>query len=276
MMSRIIITISILLVFCIGFIRCSKDEVDDSPETTGRDIPVAWKMGEAADAEDVMLTTSDDIRIAARYRPAAGNAEKVPVFICIPMATRTKSDYDEFTERLSEIGVASLALDLRGHGDSRMDGRIRFSRFTEKEWNDCIRDIYAAIGWLAAKDEIDSRLVGILGASVGANLAIKAGTKPEIRLIVALSPGEDFRGVNITEDVQKISNKPVYVAASDGDEYSFEAANKMAMVMDELVFVKIIEDSSHHGTEMLRIPFFTEDLIRWIKDTLNEIIQSNL
>ena len=162
---------ALILVFlfgCGGKANTAADQENSPPANEGRDIPVAWKIGEAAPIEDVSFTTSDGIEIAASYRPAAGEPSgKVPGLICIPMLSRTRSDYDDFTKLLSEIGIASIAIDVRGHGDSTMDGRIRFSRFTEKDWNECTKDVNAAMGWLRKRGDVDERYIGVIGASIG-------------------------------------------------------------------------------------------------------------
>jgi dienelactone hydrolase len=255
----------------------AESDADPNDPNSGKNVPEAWKVGKAASTEEVMLKTSDGIQLAANFRPAAeGSSGKVPAFICIPMLSRTKSDYDSFTELLSEVGIASLAIDVRGHGESTMGGKIRFRSFNEKQWNECLKDVNAAIGWLKSRPEVDQRYIGLIGASIGANFALKAGNRDDIRLVIALSPGLDYKGVKIEEDAAKIGPKAVYIICTDGDAVAKEAADKLSQIMNPATEVKIIENEKSHGTEMFRIPFFQEGLIRWITDNIGKLYRGDL
>ncbi|MBU1023694.1 alpha/beta hydrolase, partial [bacterium] len=214
---------------------------------------------------------SDGIEIAGSFRPAAVNKTDAPAMVCVPMLGRTRSDYNLFAKLLSEIGIASLAIDIRGHGDSKMDGKIRYSSFKEKQWNECVNDVNAAIGWLASHKNVDSEFIGLIGASIGANFVLKVGSRREVKLVIALSPGLDYHGVNIEKDAAKIHDKPVYVVATGGDEYSKETVSKLSQIMIKDADIEIIEDQNKHGTDMFRIPAFQEKLIRWISDNFAEL-----
>ncbi len=253
--------------------RTSSDSDSNSQieANEGRGIPESWKIGQAQPIEDVMLTTSDGVKIAASHRPAAGNAVKSPIMICVHMLGKTRQEFKPLTKQLSEIGVASLAIDIRGHGDSKMGGKIRYSSFSDKQWNECVKDVNAAIGWSLSRDDIDGRFLGLIGASIGANFVIKAGSRKEVKIVVALSPGLDYHGVQIEKDAAKIHEKPVFVVVTDGDEYCLETATKLAQVMQKQVEIQILEGRKQHGTDMFRIPAFQEGLIYWIGNNLGEM-----
>ena len=267
----ILITLALVLTGCPN--TASSDSKDKARITAneGRGIPESWKIGEAQPIEDITLTTSDRVKIAGSYRAAAGNAEKAPIMICVHMLGKSRDDFKDLTEQLSSLGIASLAIDIRGHGDSKMGGKIRYSSFSEKQWNECVKDVNAAIGWALRRDDIDGRFLGLLGASIGANLVIKAGSREEVKIVVALSPGLDYHGVQIEKDASKIHEKPVFVVVTDGDKYSFETASKLAQVMQKQVEIQILEGRKQHGTDMFRIPAFQEGLLYWIGNNLGEM-----
>jgi dienelactone hydrolase len=277
-MPRVYLTIIIILVMITGCADKSKAETNqDTLTSEGKNIPQAWKKGEASPIQDIRFTTSDGIEIAGSYRKPAGEAgEKAPGLLLIPMLSRTRKDYDEFSARLSESGFASLAIDIRGHGDSTMDGRIRFGRFTDKEWNDCIKDVNAAFGWLSNCGDVDPDYICVLGASIGANFVLKIGSRSEIAMVVALSPGEDYHGVQVIDDAKKIHEKPVYIIVADGDSYSYESSNKLAQVMDPSVELRVIKNNKKHGTQMFEIPFFQEDLIKWLTEKFTAMKMTDL
>ena len=249
----------------------------DSQTGEGRDIPVAWKLGEAAPVEKVKFGTSDHVEIVGNYRPSAGTSSgKVPGLICVPQLGKTKETYDEFTKHLSEIGIASLAIDVRGHGESTMNGKLRYGSFTPAEWLSCIKDLNAAFGWLSLRPDVDTRHVGFIGASIGANLALIAGARNEVNMIIALSPGLDFHGVKPAEYAGKIHGKPVYVIATAGDKYSADTVSTLSQGMDPKTETKIIDGRSEHGTDMFKIPFFQVELVKWIKEKFDAMVRVEL
>ncbi len=272
----LLLATALLLTGCPA--KTSPDSEVDSPTATneGRGIPESWKIGEAMDIEDVMLKTSDGVEIAASFRPAAGNAEKSPAMVCVHMLGKTRKEYNSLTKQLSEIGIASLAIDIRGHGDSKMGGKIRYSSFSDKQWNECVKDVNAAIGWLISRDNIDKRFLGLIGASIGANFVIKAGSRREVKIVVALSPGLEYHGVQIEKDAAKMHEKPVYVVVTDGDKYAFETATKLAQIMQKQVEIEVIHERDYHGTDMFRIPAFQEGLINWIGNHLGDMVREAL
>jgi hypothetical protein len=95
-------------------------------------------------------------------------------------------------------------------------------------------------------------------------------------MVVALSPGLDYHGVTPKDYAAKIKGKPVYMVATDGDKYSADSVSAIAQAMDPATKVKIIENRKEHGTDMFRIPFFQEELIRWIKDQFDAMVREEL
>jgi len=291
-MRNIYLILAVLLLIAIGCgakssasdgkTGSSSGDADKTVGTTSAgeqasDIPAAWKLGDAAPVEKVKFTTSDGVEIVGNYRPSAGTPpKKVPGLICVPMLGKTKDTYDEFTKHLSEIGIATLAIDVRGHGESTMDGKIRYGSFNPKQWLECTRDLNASLGWMASRPEIDNRHLGFVGASIGANFALIAGARNEVNMVIALSPGLDFHQVKPEGSAAKIHGKPVYVIATAGDKYSADAVSRLSQVMDPKTETKIIKSRGEHGTEMFKIPFFQEELVKWVKEKFDAMVRDEL
>jgi len=257
--------------------QTTQDNTTPPPTTEGRDIPAAWKLGDAAPIEKVKIVTSDKVEIVANFRPSAGAPSyKIPAVVCVPMLGKTKETYDEFTAHLSEIGIASLAIDVRGHGESTMGGTLRYGSFKPKDWQDCIKDINAAFGWLSNRNDIDKRHIGLVGASIGANFVLIIGAREEVSMVVALSPGMDYHGVAPRDAASKIKGKPVYLAATKGDKYSADSVNTLLQSMDPSTTMKIIDNRNEHGTNMFQIPFFQEELIKWMKEKFDAMVRDEL
>jgi hypothetical protein len=69
----------------------------------------------------------------------------------------------------------------------------------------------------------------MVGASIGANLALVAGAKNAgVAAVVALSPGDDFLGVAPAGALGRFASRPVYLIASQDDAYSFATVQHLA------------------------------------------------
>jgi uncharacterized protein len=96
-----------------------------------------------------------------------GNTGRVPTVIICHGAGDFKENYFELAEYLGERGIASLALDMHGHGES---GGTRY--YVEmREW---VPDVRAAIDFLNKHPRIDGARIGAFGLSSGGTAVLEA------------------------------------------------------------------------------------------------------
>jgi pimeloyl-ACP methyl ester carboxylesterase len=80
---------------------------------------------------------------------------------------------------LRPLGFHLLAFDARNHGASERDGHASMKKFSE--------DIRAAVAFLAARRDVDSERLGVLGLSIGGSAAIHAAARePRIRAVITV------------------------------------------------------------------------------------------
>jgi uncharacterized protein len=106
--------------------------------------------------------------------------EPLPALIVCHGAGEFKENYVELCETLASRGVASLAMDMHGHGASGGEPYcIRMS-----EW---VPDVRAAIGFLAAHPKIDGNRIGAFGLSSGGTAILEAAiVDARLKALVAL------------------------------------------------------------------------------------------
>ena len=103
-----------------------------------------------------------------------------PVLIVCPGAGEPKENYLEMGEYLVGRGIATLALDMHGHGES---GGERF-HVNISQW---VADIKAAIDFIGAEPRIDNCRVAALGLSSGGTAILEAALEePRLKALVAL------------------------------------------------------------------------------------------
>ena len=125
-----------------------------------------------------------------------------PGIVLLHMLRRSHADWDAAASQLSDAGFAVLALDYR-NGDDLGAYAV---------------DVRAAKAFLRDRPEVVPSIIGIAGASVGANLAVlDAADDPGVRSIALLSPGIDYRGLRTEAAMKKFGARPALLAGSTKD-----------------------------------------------------------
>jgi pimeloyl-ACP methyl ester carboxylesterase len=208
-----------------------------------------------AAAAPVSFKTPDGWTIRADYTPPKKGR---PVAVMAHGVSAGKSEWQPLREALAKRGVGSLAIDLRGHGESLAGpaGKTDFKGFdAAREWPKARTDIEAAAAYLKARG-ISARRIGYAGASIGANLASWA--RPHPRFLVLLSPGLDYRGVRLCRIPE---GQPTFVAASPEDAYAWRTAEDYVPENQGSVFFKA---AAGHGAQMFADKDFLAELASWI------------
>ena len=212
----------------------------------------------------VRFLTEDNVTIVGEHRPGPAGG---PAALLLHMMPATKESWDGLQTALAGRGLTTLAIDLRGHGESVVGpsgAPLDFKKFTDEEQQAKMFDVDAAMRWLAEQGTPASR-TAVVGASIGANLAIVfEGAHGEVPAAVALSPGLDYRGV-ATEAAAKAlpREQKLLLAASDEDEYAFMSVGKLAEACGHAEVQKL--SAAGHGTKMFEThPEFMAYVAEWI------------
>ena len=218
--------------------------------------------GSTVTSETVTFATSDGWEIyATRWNAGEGN----PAAVLLHMLPADRRSYDDFGSKLAAAGFNVLALDSRGHGDSlKHNGKVeRYTGFGDDEHGSSVRDVAAAKTFLAEKGADASRMV-IVGASIGANFALNyAASDADVRAVVLLSPGLNYRGVTTVEAMSAYGGRPAYLVASDEDSYAADTVGKLHEIAggSELALFK----DAGHGTNIFQAePSLADTLVTWL------------
>lgn len=236
MMKIEVLIMIVLALLALSFASC----------TTGS---IAYKKIKPSD----VLITQDNFNIAYSFYPSENSRQGV---VLLHMLGKNRNSWNLFAKNLQKEGFSVISVDLRGHGES--DGVLK--SFTPKDFNDMVLDVKAA-GEFLEKRGINS--VYIMGASIGANIALKYSLIDAIKKVVLLSPGMNYRGVDISQDIKNVKASAMIVA-SEEDEYSAETGRQMhknLKVENEFVLLS----NAGHGTDMLVFPELSSRIIEWLK-----------
>lgn len=205
------------------------------------------------------LVTSDGVRIAYSYLEPIG--KNAPVVILLHMLNRDKEDYAGFARRLNQEGFAVIAIDFRGHGQSDGD----WKQFSADDFNNMVRDVGAAKAFLAQQSGVDVSRIGIVGASIGANIALRSAFMDAgVKAVVMLSPGLEYRGVR--SDDLEVKETPVLLVAAEDDDYSAESVKVLGNVISNARVQ--LYGKGGHGTQLFETTDVEEYLVGWLKEKL--------
>jgi alpha-beta hydrolase superfamily lysophospholipase len=211
--------------------------------------------------EKITFKTKDGVTITGNYfKPLKKHA---PVFLLLHMMPATKESWNEFALIIQKNGYGALAIDLRGHGEStdRNGIRLDYKEFKDEEHRNSMNDIASAKEFLSGQSDVDISRIAIAGASIGANLALwQASIDKDVRLIMLLSPGLNYRGI-LADELASGFKGHVYILASEGDTKSAECSRKLAGIFPGETKLEIIKGDLH-GTNMFN-PKIMNDLLKW-------------
>ena len=217
--------------------------------------------------QTVTFTSADGCAIEAFYLAPSTGAY---VFINAHGLGSNKSEWGSFQAALRERGQGYLSLDLRGHGTSLNCGgaAVDYKYFTKTDWRKVHLDIEAGAAWLRQKGVPAKRMV-FCGASVGANLALKAAAEGKLKpaAVILLSPGLDYAGVTTEENYAVKQPFRILVAASQNDPYAWQSRAWLAKAARAKGLpVNLLEGKSGHGVNMFT-PELMSAIIDWVLKT---------
>lgn len=182
--------------------------------------------------------------------------------VLIHMQTRTRDDWNQLGSKLADAGVAALAIDVRGLV-SPADPETRVDAAP------LLVEVHAALAFLAGRPDVRPNSLGIVGASMGANLAaLAAAGDLRVRGLVLLSPGVDYRGLRADAALKKYAERPALLVASRKDPYALRSVEDLSKAAPGPREQRIVEAPAH-GTELLsREPDLGAAIIDWVKRVL--------
>jgi dienelactone hydrolase len=212
---------------------------------------------------------SDGWRLSGDFRRGGRTDVRSPAVLLLNQAAGNRRAYETMARELESLGIASLRLDLRGHGESINLGRFDPSNgATASLLEGTDRDVARAVEWLRRTDVVDAGRIGIIGASYSGEAAVQAsrhGAPPQA--IALLSPGSLSPESMVWLDSADI---PWRIVAGRA-----ERSAAVRGVMDDVVrnhataTVTLVATSMAHGTNMLESrPELVTDLAVWIRAIL--------
>lgn len=207
----------------------------------------------------VTFSSLDGTSLAGEFFEAAGRP--APGVVLVHMLSRNKSDWRDLPDRLRDAGISALAIDLRGHGASSGSAG---------ELPAMVQDVRAAAQWLVSRGHARPDAVAIVGASLGASLALLAAQElPTVRALGLLSPSLDYRGLRTdTGLIKRLGSRRLWLAASAEDPLALRTLRDFA-AENSGPREQLVSNAAAHGTLLLeRDGDVAPALVDWLRRSL--------
>lgn len=221
-----------------------------APSSAGAQTPSGERVGIESDGWRII----GDLLVPEAKVP-------LPAVLLFNAAARDRTQYRELAERLARFGIASLRVDLRGHGES-----INLGKFVPSEGTaliaDSDHDVAAAFAFLRADKRIDPARIGMVGASYSGEMMMIAGRKTGYAAAyVALSPGSLSDESIAAIDQHSL---PWLLVVSRHEKYLKEVAQALRDQSRTAEFLEL--SGTEHATRLLPAhPDLTERIAVWFR-----------
>jgi alpha-beta hydrolase superfamily lysophospholipase len=207
----------------------------------------------------VTLTSPDGTHVAGEFFEAANRPS--PGVVLVHMLSRNRNDWHSLPDRIREAGITALTIDLRGHGASSG---------SPGELAAMVQDVRAAAQWLASRPNVRPDAVAIVGASLGASLALLAAAElPQIRAVGVVSPSLDYRGLRTDVAlIRRLGARRLWLAASAEDPLALRTVRDFAAETSG-PREQHVSNVAAHGTQLLdRDGDVGRALVDWLRRSL--------
>ncbi|MBI3961672.1 MAG: alpha/beta fold hydrolase [Deinococcus sp.] len=227
-------------------------------------LEVLWLSGCGQVSERQVSLPVLGFTIAGTYRPAPGRHH--PALVLLHQLGGSRADLAEVGKALAHDGYPSLAIDLRGHGESTkfQGAELTWDNMSTglRRW--ATQDVEAAVTFLREQTGVDPERIAIFGASLGANVAINyAAADPLIPTVILLSPGLEYQGIDTREAVAASGSRPILMVSSEEDSYAYQSTEALMGLAASPHSLQLVLPGAAHGLDLLDDALY-QDILQWL------------
>lgn len=263
MKPGLFVTILVLAVISLLFIvirynsaNLTTVNLSGSPVITPTPVPNIF-------GSEVSFSTPDKSLISATIYNPSKSLPPYKSLVLVHQFNSDRSDWSPFISTFLDNNYRVLVYDIRSFGNSTSS----ISASTQKNFfNSMPSDLEAAVSYLRSLPDTDKEHIGVIGSSIGANIAIinSALNDNMISATVAISPSATqgyLDGSNIANF--KPSNI-FYITdptdSSSSQDFFTKSSNPKS--------IKIYPGPRKHGVELLKDQQIMSDLINYLRSNL--------
>ncbi|HYC76663.1 MAG TPA: alpha/beta fold hydrolase, partial [Planctomycetota bacterium] len=231
----------------------------------------------AAGQEKLAFSASDGQPLVGSY----WKTKSTPIggAVLVPMEGSNRYAYDALASRLTSAGVATLALDPRGHGDAAKDREGRAIDVGPAAWKDASNpframhlDAAAALKRLAEAASLPEEKLALIGAGAGAAVALDVAARSEHphrpRALVLLSPATEAAGLRLADFAPGVKRPTLVFVGKDDDQAAEGATLRAHPALAEADF-RTLDCGPLRGTGAFgKVPGLEASIATWTADVV--------
>ena len=224
----------------------------------------------ATSPEEVSIVAFDGLRLSGTYQAAPGAAAG-PALLLLHQFERDRHDFDALGPDLLAAGYSLLAIDFRSHGASEEADIPRNSLLSDRD--QLGYDVRAALAYLQGRSSaVDPARVGVIGLSVGGNMAIVAnhrthggGASWGAQAIATVSARQD-RAEDLAGDNTLSLRDGLYIAGDDESPQNEDADALAAITAGDAEALRVAGTSAHGVALLDADPAVRARLVAWFEE----------
>jgi predicted esterase len=235
-------------------------------------VQTVWAVNGKSSSTEVQFAAKDGFTITGVIDLPANRSikSKIPIVIMLHSLGKTRLDWYDFPQKVKGLGVATLVLDMRGHGKSVMNkkGQTRYwPGFQDKEFQKYPDDIISAVNFVRKQyPEVDTARICIVASDVSANASVIAASSlnRNIKTLILLSPTISYKGLDTRIPLVGYGNHPVLIFASQRDRDVYYDSSELIKFAQGVKVLKAYP-SGGNGMDLLRSrPDSQTMILNWI------------
>ena len=204
-----------IIILCLCFSSCKKTEKQTHAglKTETIEAILQKKIKDSSIVSKITFPSRDGLPITADIYKVNNNP--ITILLC-HQAGYSRGEYKDTALILNKLGYSVMAIDQRsGNAANNVvneTAQAAKAKGLPTTYLDARQDIEAAIDYIYSMNS--NKPIILVGSSYSASLALLIGeSNTKIKAVAAFSPGEYFKGINISETIKPYS-KPIFVTAS--------------------------------------------------------------
>ncbi len=215
------------------------------------------------DPNKVTIPTADGVALAGTWRPLV-ERPSAPAVLLVHDFSRDRRDWEALAGAFAGRGLATLAIDLRAHGEStKKNGAVL--KISPRQMSDSAgfpRDVEAASAWLRTK----APKVGVVGLSLGGNLAVLATARGWADAAVVVSANSE-RLEPLAGGKQAAPRATLFIASEEAPQRAASAKALLATTAEPKKLL-LVAGSAHNLVLLEEHPEAVEAMLDWLVQRL--------
>ena len=249
------------LVAAVAFLAFSSPPAEAAKKKKKPPEPAA--VPRPPDPWRVTIPTADGVPLAASWRPLPERPD-APAVLLLHDFSRERRDWEPYAPDFAARGLATLAIDLRAHGEStkKNGAPLAISPRQMSDPNGFPRDVEAACRWLKER----TPKTGIVGLSLGGNLALLASAQGLADAIVVVSSNAE-RLPPIAGGRPTAARGALFIAAEQAPQRA-ESARALFAAASEPKKLLLVPGSAHNLVLFAEHPEAKAAMFDWLGSRL--------